>query len=315
MAQAPRNILVVGATGKQGGAVCRALIEQPLPFDFKILALTRNTTSASAKRLQAIDSARVQLVAGDLNDAEAVFTAIDAPVWAVFLVTQPFHGKTAPDGRNLEVKHGVDMLDAAIRHQVSHFIFSSVDRGGSEKSLTNATEISHFATKHEIELAIVDKVPKAWHDMDYTILRPVAFMDNLGPNLFGRLFAVMWADTLGDKPLQLIATKDIGRIARQALAEEEDEGSKFRNKGISIAGDELTQRQADKIFWKLYGRPMPQAWVLAGRALQWGVGDVGVMFKWFREEGYEAKIEEARSIEPRLMGLEEYLREESGFLR
>lgn len=311
----PRNILVVGATGKQGGAVCRALLESPLlPYDFKIHALTRNPDSAAAKRLASLDAERIQLIQGDLNDPEAAFDAVQEQVWAVFLVTQPSHGKLAADGVNVETKQGIDMVDAAIRRQVSHFVFSSVDRGGNEKSVSTPTDIEHFATKHEIEMAIMDKVPKAWHAMTYTILRPVAFMDNLGPNQFGRLFAAMWKDVGEEKPLQLIASRDIGRVVRRVLGEVEREGSRFRNVGVSIAGDELTQRQADEVFWGLYHRPMPQAWLLTGRALKWAVADVGRMFKWFREEGYGADIEDVRSIEPRLMTLEQYLREESKFL-
>ncbi|MFN5304822.1 MAG: NmrA family NAD(P)-binding protein, partial [Pseudanabaena sp.] len=42
-----RRILVVGATGKQGGAVARHLLKN----GFKVRALTRNAESPAAKRL------------------------------------------------------------------------------------------------------------------------------------------------------------------------------------------------------------------------------------------------------------------------
>lgn len=42
------SVLVTGATGKQGGSVIKNLLEKNAPF--KILAVTRDVNSASAKK-------------------------------------------------------------------------------------------------------------------------------------------------------------------------------------------------------------------------------------------------------------------------
>lgn len=68
----PRNILVTGATGKQGGAVIKALLAKPPPYDFHILALTRKTASSAAQALAA--SPKVTLIEGDLENAGDIFT-------------------------------------------------------------------------------------------------------------------------------------------------------------------------------------------------------------------------------------------------
>jgi uncharacterized protein YbjT (DUF2867 family) len=81
-----RAILVSGATGKQGGALIQSLIDQDA--DFRILALTRDASSASAQRL-ASKSSKVYLVQGNLDDTEAVFTEaqkISPSIWGVFSV-------------------------------------------------------------------------------------------------------------------------------------------------------------------------------------------------------------------------------------
>ena len=80
-------ILVTGATGNQGGAVVDALLKAK--EDFQIIALTRNATSPSAKRLAAKSSA-VKVLQGDMNQPQLVFSEakklVGEPVWGVFMV-------------------------------------------------------------------------------------------------------------------------------------------------------------------------------------------------------------------------------------
>ena len=82
-----RAILVTGATGKQGGAVIAALLAQKASF--QLLALTRDSSSASARRL-ASKSPNITLIEGNLDDARSVFEkakkATSAPIWGVFSV-------------------------------------------------------------------------------------------------------------------------------------------------------------------------------------------------------------------------------------
>lgn len=310
-----RNILVVGATGKQGGAVINALQDRPLPFAVNILALTRNPDSPSAKALSQRHPS-ITLIKGDLADSDAIFAQLTEPLWALFLVTDAAFGKKSADGTDLETHNGTSMIHAAAAHKVAHIIFSSVDRGGEPHSFSNPTKISHFATKHAIELALRETVQQnADPTHDYTIIRPVAFMDNMGPNAFGRLFASMWAD-MGDKKLQLVAVRDIGVLARNALASADEPDSPFRNRAIGLAGDELTQAEADEVFWRVYDRPMPRAWWLSGKLLQTLVKEVGVMFGWFKDEGYGVDIAALKGqYRTETTSWEQYLRDVSVFKR
>src|SRR6185295_6662343 len=105
---------------------------------------------------------------------------------------------------------------------------------------------------------------------------------------FCKMFAAMWLG-MGEKKLQLVSTRDIGIFAAKAFAEYDTEP--FRNQAISLAGDELTQAEANEVFWKVYGRPMPRTYVFWGTLLQTMIAEVGTMFSWFKEEGYGSDIQ------------------------
>ncbi|RJE16790.1 Nucleoside-diphosphate-sugar epimerase family protein, partial [Aspergillus sclerotialis] len=111
-------------------------------------------------------------------------------------------------------------------------VYSSVDRGG-DKSANNPTRVPHFIYKHEIEQHLMDRAKGT--DMAWTILRPTAFFENLTPDYFGKVFTTAWQMSLKGKPLQLIATSDIGFFAAEAFTRPEA----FSGKAVSLAGDEL----------------------------------------------------------------------------
>lgn len=301
-----RRILVCGATGQQGGATVRSLLANPPPFQHEILALTRKSTSPAAKKLA--ENRNVKIIEGDLNDCPAIFEAAGGhdSIWAIFLVTMPSMKKLQAGVMDKEVIQGRAMFDAAQANGVKHFIFSSVDRGGDEKSWNTPTEIPHFITKHEIELYIRDNINAS--QMSYTILRPVAFMDNYMLGIIGRIFAAAWAQ-MGTNKLQLVATRDIGVFAAKVFSDPEDE--EFKNKAIALAGDELTQAEGNEAMWRAKGRPMIQTYWFVASFLKWAVADVGVMFRWFEEDGYGANVERCRRINPQMLNFETWLKEES----
>ena len=84
-------ILVTTATGKQGRAAIRALLELPKPPS-TILALTRSASSAGAQKL-ASTSTSIKLVEGHQDNVPAIFEAaqkvVDQPIWGVYSVQLP----------------------------------------------------------------------------------------------------------------------------------------------------------------------------------------------------------------------------------
>ncbi|KAI4600535.1 hypothetical protein KJ359_000892 [Pestalotiopsis sp. 9143b] len=294
-----RTVLITGATGKQGGSVVAALLAAKA--DYQILALTRDASSVSAQRLAA-KSSKITIVQGNLDEADEVFKtarkATSSPIWGVFSVQTPGMNKNGPI---IEEKQGKDLVDAALKNDVRHFVYSSVDRSGA-KSIENPTDIPHFKSKHHIEHHLMDKT-KGGSPMSWTILRPVAFMENFDGGFVGKIFATCWRDGVKSRPLQLVATSDIGYFAAKAFMEPDA----FRNKALSLAGDELTFEQMTAVFREKTGADVPLTWgILGGLTLRLSK-EMGTMFAFFEREGYGANVDELRRMHPGLKSLGTWL--------
>lgn len=165
-------ILVTGATGNQGGAVINAILAEK-DQNFTILAVTRDASSNSSQKL-AKKSQSIKLVQGNLDDVPAIFKAakevVKEPIWGVYSVQISMGKGVTYEG---EIAQGKAMVDESVKNGVEHFVYSSVDRGGDEKSWEVETPIPHFQTKYHIERYLKEKAGQ----MGWTILRPVAFMD------------------------------------------------------------------------------------------------------------------------------------------
>ncbi|KAL8731809.1 MAG: hypothetical protein Q9181_004172 [Wetmoreana brouardii] len=286
-----KTLLITGATGKQGRACIEALLSSPSAPTFSILALTRDSSSASAARL-AQRSPQIKILQGDLNDSRAIFRSASQPIHAVLGVTTPIGGK--------EVAQGTGLIDAALEAGVKQFVFTSADRGG-HRSISNPTVVPHFRTKHDIEQHLLAKAKGT--ELIWTILRPVAFMDNLQPGLLGKLFATAWKVALKSEKLQLIATEDVGWFAAQAFLHPEE----YRNRALSLAGDEVTFGEADVAFKDKIGYRIPLTYEFLARFGLWLSKDFGFMFDFFRDEGFGADIETLRKKRPEMLRFTDWL--------
>ncbi|KAK6499787.1 hypothetical protein TWF481_010145 [Arthrobotrys musiformis] len=296
-----KAILITGATGKQGGAVIRNLLKANA--NVEILALTRDAKSASARKLAGL-SPKIKLVVGDLDQSDNVLKkakeATKLPVWGVFSVQ-------AAIGSNNEERQGKDLITAAVNHGVKHFVYSSVDRGGAASD-NNPTPVPHFITKHNIEKFLFEQSAK--NGMDWTVLRPVAFFENLVPGFLGKVFATSWEVSMKkDKKLQLIATTDIGFFAAEAFIKPDE----YKGQKISLAGDELTYEEFKKIFEQKTGEKLPTTFSIIGYAINAMVKEMGYMFKWFNDAGYGADIPALRKINPEIKDFATWLEKDSLF--
>ena len=77
-----KNLIVTGATGKQGGALISALLAAPSAAQYVIYAVTRSPESAAAQRLASTNG--VKVIKGDLDKPAAIFEAVGKPVWGGF---------------------------------------------------------------------------------------------------------------------------------------------------------------------------------------------------------------------------------------
>jgi uncharacterized protein YbjT (DUF2867 family) len=177
---------------------------------------------------------------------------------------------------------------------VRQFLYSSV--GGADR----ATAIPHFDSKWEIEQYL-----RAL-GLPTTIQRPVFFMDNFltysSPRMVGGTLTLA-LPLPPTKPLQMIATDDIGAFATLVF-ENPDE---LIGHAIEIAGDELTMLEVATALGRVTSLPtryvqMPLAEV---RKVD---PETALMFEWFSTQGYRADIPALRARLPQLMTFEAWLR-------
>lgn len=285
MSNNDRTVLVAGATGRQGGAV----VLHMLPQGWKLRALTRNPKGYAARQLAAKG---VELVQGDLDDAASLERAANG-AYGIYSV-QDFW----TIGARREVQQGKNLSDVAKKVGVEHLVYSSV--GGAERN----TGITHWETKWEVEKHIRSlKLP-------VTVLRPVSFMEtyHILEVEVGLLKGKLADPIRGDKPYQTIATDDIGAFAALAFERPKD----FIGAELEIAGSELTNIEAAKVFSRVLNRPvkfqklpLPIVRLVLGKEFY-------QMFHWFNTNGYRANIPELRRKYPEvhLHTLEEWLRED-----
>ena len=267
-------ILVTGATGQQGGATIKHLLQG----GWAVRGLTRNTNSAAA---QTLAESGVDVVQGDLDNRASLDAALDGAygVYSFPNMAQGIEG---------EVRQGKLMADAAKAAGVEHFVQGSV--GGVERN----SGVPHFESKWEIEEYVRSL------GLPATFLRPVFFMDNFNWSrdaILAGTFTSMGLDA--GKPLQLIAAEDIGIFAALMF----DNPQKYIGQGVELAGDELTETQITEVMSKVTGNKVKLG--PAGPPMD---DDMAAMFTWFNESGYKADIPALQKTYPDLMNLETWLR-------
>lgn len=232
MSNGEKTILVVGATGQQGGSVARALQAD----GWRVRALVRDPASPGAKGLSAIG---IETVRGDFNDPASLAVAV-AGVYGVFSAQpssgQPQYGLTDAD----ETRFGIALADAAHRAGVAHLVHNSVAGVGPD------TGVGHFSAKWDVEEHIRG-LP-----ITSTVLRPAAFMEILLLPHFGLAEGTLSFFMRPGRPMQFIAVEDIGRIVAKVFADP----AAFAGAAFDIAGDSLTGAELAERLSAATGRPI-----------------------------------------------------------
>lgn len=233
-------VLVTGATGKQGGAVARALLRGGVP----VHALVRDPGS---ERAAALGSLGAVLVRGDLDDVASLRAALGG-ARGVFSVQVPDLADPTGDS---EVRHGRNLVEAARAAGVEHIVHTSVSGAGTvdverfDEQRWGAHMRHYWRGKAAVE-ELVRGLPR------WTILRPATFMENfVRPSFY---FADMTSDRLlvgvdPDARLPFVAVEDIGAAAAAAFAEPR----RFHGVELELAGDVLSFRTAAQVLSEVLG--------------------------------------------------------------
>jgi uncharacterized protein YbjT (DUF2867 family) len=289
MADHKETVLVIGATGQQGGATARHLLERGRT----VRALVRDLASPAARALQ---WAGADLVVGDLDDPASLRTAMEG-AHGVFLVLTMMAGpRISPEGVVAEERRGKAVAGLTRESGTGHLVYSSLNGAGARSG------IPYYESKARIEEHI-----RAL-GLPATILRPVSFMDNFAtynrPVLEDREIVVSLA-VRPELPMQLISVRDIGAFAAIAF----DRPDQYLGRTVEIAGDALTPPQIAETFGRACGLParFRQTPIEQVRAFD---AQLAQMFTFFNEHPSElADLPALRAEHPGLMRLDTWLRE------
>jgi uncharacterized protein YbjT (DUF2867 family) len=272
-------VAVIGATGQQGGATARALIEAGVA----VRAVVRDPKTPPAQQLA---SAGAELTVADLEDPATLSRAFDGAA-RVFAMTTMQAGR----GTAGETADGIAIADAAKAAGIEHLVYSSV--GGAERH----TGIPHFESKRRVEEHIESI------GLSATFVRPTFFYENLlrqPPDSDGDTI-VVHLPLVDGVPLQMVAVDDIGKVAAAALIDP----SRVPSGAVEIAGDELTGTQIAEAFGAQAGQP-GRFDALPIDAI--GDDDQRAMFSWFTKlPAYQADRALTAELDPTVQTLAQWL--------
>jgi len=284
-------IAVIGATGAQGGGLCRAILKD-VGGGYRVRALTRNAGSGKAEELKRLGAEVVEV---DVDDAESLKRAFRGAHGA-FCVTF-FWEHFSPEKELAEAKN---MADAAKHAGVRHVIWSTLEDTREwvplddprMPTLMEKYKVPHFDAKGEANRLFSGR------GLPTTFLRTSFYWENLihfgmGPKTGedGTLYITL---PMGDKKLPGIASEDIGKCAYAIFRR----GSEFTGKTVGIAGGHLTGDQMAAALTKALGEEVrynavsPE--VFRGFGFP-GAEDLGNMFQFKRD--FESVYCGARSLE------------------
>jgi uncharacterized protein YbjT (DUF2867 family) len=223
------NVLVLGATGRQGGEVARQLLER----GHEVTALVRNVESLAALALSGLG---VRTAEGDLRDTVTLARAV-AGHEAVFGLSIPFGN----GGKNEEVEAGRALVDAAAD---VHLVYSSV-RGGDQ---LDESGVDHADSKQLVEAHLRERATPA------TVIGPVYFMDNaLAVDFSGLRRGVLSTPLTPGKRLDQVAVADIAAMAVHAI----EHPDTMVGRRVNVASDSVTGANAAAILSRVIGKEIP----------------------------------------------------------
>lgn len=262
-------VLVVGATGTQGGAVARRLI-----MDGR--AVRAAVRRADTARARALAGAGALLAPVDFDDPESIERAARG-VSAMFAMATPF----VEGGVDAEVRHARNLVDAAVAAGVPHLVYSSV------ASANQSTGVPHFESKAAVERYLAS-AQIAW-----TVVAPVEFLENLhapwalGALREGRVEDFVPAGVARD----FVAADDLALVAVHVLGDP----AGWASRRIEIASDRVTGRRLAELITATTGRPIEY---VTNPLPPDADDDLSRMKRWISTVGYDVDFPSLRAALP-----------------
>lgn len=229
------TVLVVGATGMLGSAICQRLVDAGK----SVRALVR--ASSNPAKVEKLKSIGIETMEGDVRDRASLDRACQG-MDAVMSTVSSMPFSYLPDVNNIQTTdlEGVtNLIEAALANHVAHFVYTSISGN------VNVDCPLHNA-KREVERCLMES------GLTYTILRPSCFMEVwLGPAVgFDAANGKVVIYGTGQNPLSWIALQDVVEFAVASLDLPE-----AKNAILELGGPQmLSPLEAVKLFEEARGR-------------------------------------------------------------
>jgi uncharacterized protein YbjT (DUF2867 family) len=309
-----KTIVVMGATGAQGGGLVRAILSDP-DHEFSVRGVTTDKSSDKATELINLGA---EVIEANLDNPESINKAFQG-AYGVFCVTFFWH-HFSPEK---EKEHARTMAEAASNAGVKHVIWSTLEdtrnwiplNDDRMPTLKEKYKVPHFDAKGESNHFFTDL------GLPVTLLNTSFYWENFiyfgqgpkkGPD--GKLALSLPMD---DKKLPGIAASDIGKCALGIFKA----GDKYIGKTLGIAGEHLTGTQMAEAFSNVLGKEVvynpisPEVYRGFGFP---GADDMGNMYQFKRdfEKEYTGSrdLEFTRSLNPSLISFKEFLNQNKNLI-
>lgn len=219
------QLLIIGATGVLGKSSALLFLNN----GYTVKAAVRNTVKAEDLRVLG-----AQIVEGDLVKPETIMN-VCAGCEVVLASAHSMMGKGKNTSNAVDYTGHKLLIDSAVASGVQQFIYVSAYGASADHP------VDFFRTKFKIEQYLINS------GLNYTILRPAAFMEWHMHNLLGKGLVEKGKTVLfgkGDNATNFIAATDIAQLVFKIFKKEE-----FYNKLIDLSGPEnLTKNEVVNLY-------------------------------------------------------------------
>jgi uncharacterized protein YbjT (DUF2867 family) len=276
-----RIIAVVGATGLQGGAVTRRLLQD----HWQVRALSRKPEGKKARALAQLGA---EVVKADLSDRVSLERAFDG-VHGVFSVQN--HHISGFEG---EVRQGKQVAEAAKRVGVAHVVYSGAGIG------VGGTGVGSWETKVEVAAHL-----RAL-ELPVTILRPMAFMELMTERKFFPPASVwhLMPKLMGpDRPVGWLTVEDLAVIVAKAFGDP----ARFAGADLPLVSDVQCIDDCRTIWRDVTGGP-PRRFPMPVWLFERFAGtDETTMWRWLRVNEIDLDTAPTLAIYPEALTVREWL--------
>jgi uncharacterized protein YbjT (DUF2867 family) len=281
-----KTIVVVGATGRQGGQVVRHLLNQ----GWRVRGLTRKPEGKKAAALKAMG---VNIVRADLHDQASLEAAFEN-AYGLYDIQIPESGKI-----QVEVDQGRNAAGAAKKTGIRHIVYGSAGLGGNVK-----TGIEQWDAKEDIT-QIMNGL-----GLPLTRLRPMAFMElMIDPSYYPNSSTwYVWPKLSGiNRPIGWISVQDVGAIAAKAFANPDE----YVGKDLPLAADVKSLFECREIHKEVTGK-YPSRFPMPVFLFEKIVGkDLANMWRWLRTNHVDLDTGPTQEVHPEALTVREWLRRAS----